>query len=433
MNRRFLMVAGLVCALLFGGEVAAFAEEPASPTTQTVRLEDDDLRVVFSGTWRHRWNTASSGWSHRSSNTKGSSFRVRFDGTGVTLLSPKAPDGGVARISLDGSVVATVSLYAAERQYAQEVWAVTGLSPGEHTLLVTCSGTKEPASTGTWIVLDALVMEGRVSSQAVSGVRTVQQSDSRLYRKGTWKRRTSSSASGDSAVYATAKGASVTIRFKGTEVAWTGRKSAASGQAEVLLDGRRVAVVGGAPGEPRERRILWAVSGLANREHTVVIRSLGRPSDISASSGTAVDVDTFRVRGSVLQAYRPTPFSYPWRTYIVIDKSQFKLYWVKDGMLRKVYPIAHGKVGWTTPNRIWRIDAKYHSSGVYGPRKMRMFKQVRTSSGTRYVHTAYAIHGTNQEWVIGTRASHGCIRMYNKDVLELFPQVPLGTMVVTRD
>ena len=57
-----------------------------------------------------------------------------------------------------------------------------------------------------------------------------------------------------------------------------------------------------------------------------------------------------------------------------------------------------------------------------------MFRQV----GNSYVFTAYAIHGTNQEWVIGTKASHGCIRMYNRQVLELYPQVPLGTMVITR-
>lgn len=30
------------------------------------------------------------------------------------------------------------------------------------------------------------------------------------------------------------------------------------------------------------------------------------------------------------------------------------------------------------------------------------------------------------------KASHGGIRMYNRDVLELWPQVPLGTMVITR-
>ncbi len=122
--------------------------------------------------------------------------------------------------------------------------------------------------------------------------------------------------------------------------------------------------------------------------------------------------------------------SFPYATCIIIDKSDFKLYWIKNNQLVKAYPIATGRAGMETPIGTWKILAKYHTdpSSVYGPRKMRMFRKV----GNSYVFTAYAIHGTNQEWVIGTKASHGCIRMYNKQVLELFPQVPLGTLVVTR-
>ncbi|MBI1651059.1 hypothetical protein C6Y62_12140 [Hyphomicrobium sulfonivorans] len=41
----------------------------------------------------------------------------------------------------------------------------------------------------------------------------------------------------------------------------------------------------------------------------------------------------------------------------------------------------------------------------------------------------YRIHGTDAPWTIGTAASKGCIRMYNKDVLDLYPRVPRGTRV----
>ncbi len=37
-------------------------------------------------------------------------------------------------------------------------------------------------------------------------------------------------------------------------------------------------------------------------------------------------------------------------------------------------------------------------------------------SHSRYIY----LHGTNQEHLLGTPASHGCIRMYNRDVIELF-------------
>lgn len=43
--------------------------------------------------------------------------------------------------------------------------------------------------------------------------------------------------------------------------------------------------------------------------------------------------------------------------------------------------------------------------------------------------STYRIHGTDAPWTIGTEASKGCIRMYNRDVLDLYPRVPKGTKV----
>ena len=40
------------------------------------------------------------------------------------------------------------------------------------------------------------------------------------------------------------------------------------------------------------------------------------------------------------------------------------------------------------------------------------------------------IHGTAEDWSIGTRASHGCIRMHVSDVVDLYPRVPLGARVL---
>ena len=41
----------------------------------------------------------------------------------------------------------------------------------------------------------------------------------------------------------------------------------------------------------------------------------------------------------------------------------------------------------------------------------------------------YRIHGTDAPWTIGTTVSKGCIRMYNQDVLDLYPRVNVGTKV----
>ncbi len=43
----------------------------------------------------------------------------------------------------------------------------------------------------------------------------------------------------------------------------------------------------------------------------------------------------------------------------------------------------------------------------------------------RYIY----IHGTNQEDLVGTPASHGCIRLRNRDVIDLFDRIPAKTSV----
>ncbi len=48
--------------------------------------------------------------------------------------------------------------------------------------------------------------------------------------------------------------------------------------------------------------------------------------------------------------------------------------------------------------------------------------------------STYRIHGTDAPWTIGTAVSKGCIRMYNQDVLDLYPRVSVGaTVTVTWD
>jgi lipoprotein-anchoring transpeptidase ErfK/SrfK len=44
--------------------------------------------------------------------------------------------------------------------------------------------------------------------------------------------------------------------------------------------------------------------------------------------------------------------------------------------------------------------------------------------------SAYRIHGTDAPWTIGTAVSKGCIRMYNQDVLDLYPRVAIGAKVL---
>lgn len=52
-------------------------------------------------------------------------------------------------------------------------------------------------------------------------------------------------------------------------------------------------------------------------------------------------------------------------------------------------------------------------------------KGGNVDSHARYIY----IHGTDEEGRLGKPASHGCIRMKNQSVIDLFMQVPIGTIV----
>ncbi len=105
---------------------------------------------------------------------------------------------------------------------------------------------------------------------------------------------------------------------------------------------------------------------------------------------------------------------------IVIHVSKRILELYSDGQFYKKYRIAVGKSDTPTPVGEWNIVWKDYNWGTgFGTRWM----------GLNIPWGIYGIHGTNKPWSIGQFASHGCIRMRNKDVEELFEWVPVGTSV----
>lgn len=57
--------------------------------------------------------------------------------------------------------------------------------------------------------------------------------------------------------------------------------------------------------------------------------------------------------------------------------------------------------------------------------RLRGLEKRNANTFDRYIY----IHGTNEEHRMGRKGSHGCIRMANRDIMELFDRVPEGTTV----
>ncbi len=116
---------------------------------------------------------------------------------------------------------------------------------------------------------------------------------------------------------------------------------------------------------------------------------------------------------------------------IVVSVPDRKLALLENGRIVKIYSVAVGAWDSPSPNGEFRIIQRltaptYYAPGIVVP------PGPENPLGPRWIGLnlkGYGIHGTNQPNSIGHNASHGCIRMRNRDVQELFELVRAGDVV----
>jgi len=107
---------------------------------------------------------------------------------------------------------------------------------------------------------------------------------------------------------------------------------------------------------------------------------------------------------------------------ILIDLLEQRLYLVNtdSNSIVKSYSIASGKLSSPSPVGTWEVTSMGEWDQGFGTRWI----------GLNVPWGKYGIHGTNNPQSIGREASHGCIRMFNIDVEELYKYVKPGMLVV---
>jgi len=135
------------------------------------------------------------------------------------------------------------------------------------------------------------------------------------------------------------------------------------------------------------------------------------------------------------------------RSGIVINVAELRLYYYPPtGDRVEVFPIGIGRVGWTTPLGSTSITKKKKNPTWTPPASIRREHAAKgrilpavVPAGPKNplgrhamrlgFNGAYLIHGTNKNFGVGMRVSHGCIRMYPEDIEYLFNIVSVGTKV----
>ena len=128
---------------------------------------------------------------------------------------------------------------------------------------------------------------------------------------------------------------------------------------------------------------------------------------------------------------RPNTDDSPAQRRVVVSIPDRKLALIENGRVVKIYPTAVGAASSPTPSGTYKIAQRVANPTWYGPDKV-VGPGKDNPVGTRWLglsRKGYGIHGTNNPRSIGKRASHGCVRMRNSDVEDLFGRVAVGDVV----
>jgi lipoprotein-anchoring transpeptidase ErfK/SrfK len=143
----------------------------------------------------------------------------------------------------------------------------------------------------------------------------------------------------------------------------------------------------------------------------------------------AMLVAMVQVEAQVKAAAKPAPK--PETRRIVVSLTDHRLVLLDGERVVKTYETASGKPTTPTPAGQFEVVSKV-ANPVYKAHGQNVAPGPRNPVGTRWIGLSlkgYGIHGTNAPKSIGKDSSHGCIRMRNKDVEELFELVSVGVPV----
>ena len=129
---------------------------------------------------------------------------------------------------------------------------------------------------------------------------------------------------------------------------------------------------------------------------------------------------------------------------IVVSTGQRRLYYVLGGGRALRYGVGVGRQGfsWSGTKTVtmkrewpaWRPPAQMLARRPDLPRFMAGGQDNPLGARAMYLGSSlYRIHGSNEPDTMGAAVSSGCIRMTNKDVVDLYDRVRVGTRVIVRD
>ena len=126
-------------------------------------------------------------------------------------------------------------------------------------------------------------------------------------------------------------------------------------------------------------------------------------------------------------------------TLLVLKLSERRLYGYQGDRQVVSYPVAIGRADWETPTGDFTVQQRQQHPTWQHPFTGELVPPgPENPLGARWIgfwtdgNNAIGFHGTPDEHLIGQAVSHGCVRMRNADVVELYERVRVGTRVIVQ-
>ena len=249
-----------------------------SHSAVTTRFEQDHPSVAYAGTWYPNTMSLHSQGSAVLSVEGGAHATFSFSGWRVCLVGYRDEWSGIARVSLDGALQATVDTYRTPFQAQSTLFSATQLAPGRHTLDVEVTGTRNAAAGSAWVWIDAFEATTRT-----------EEDDAAVSYTGAWFADGLPVHSGQRAMKAMDAGARASFHFSGTVVSWIGYRDVHSGIATVSIDGAARAELDTYTPVAQPQAVVYTLSGLAAGDHTLDIGVAGRHHPLALGDWVWID------------------------------------------------------------------------------------------------------------------------------------------------
>ncbi|KAF5322600.1 hypothetical protein D9619_001541 [Psilocybe cf. subviscida] len=230
------------------------------------------------------------GNSYHTSSAQGATATFSFVGTGVSIFGGRRPNYGAYTVSVDGNTIQTGTSQASQDLSRQQLASATGLSYGNHTLVLTNTG-------GAPVDIDSIDFQTSGGpSGSIPVAKDFDDADPAMTytpSPDAWQTNTDPGFFGNTLHFTQTPGASASMKFSGEAVAVYGTVSPDHANIVVNVDGQATTLPGGANGFAslvHTDVLLFYRGDLDGTEHTITMSADSQP-----GTGPFIDLDRMTV------------------------------------------------------------------------------------------------------------------------------------------